>query len=131
MPYDHATATRLQAAVLRARPAEPIDDRKMFGCLMLLLGGSMALGVHEDRLVVRVAETDVAAALRRPHARPMDFTGRPMRGFLYVEAPGFAREADLDAWVALGLAAARAAPARPRTARRRPSAKKPARASLR
>ncbi len=110
MPYDEGVARRLRAAVLRARPAEPVDERKMFGGVALLLGGNMACGVIGAELVIRVAEADVDAALRRPHARPMDFTGRPMRGFLYVGAAGFASEDALDGWVALGLAGARAAP---------------------
>ena len=112
MPYDVRLAERLRAAVIRARPAEPVDERKMFGGLALMLGGNMACGVIGSDLVVRVAEADADGALRRPHARPMDFTGRPMRGFLYVAPDGLVREEELDGWVALALAGARAAPAK-------------------
>lgn len=124
MAHDETVARRLRSALLRARPAEPVDERKMFGGLALMVGGNMACGVWREGLVIRVAEGDAAAALGRPHARPMDFTGRPMRGFLYVAPPGFAGEDELEAWVALGLAGARAAATRPRTARsgtRRPT----------
>lgn len=116
MAYDERVAGRLRAAVLRARPAEPVDERKMFGGVALLLGGSMACGVIGDELVVRVAPQAADAALRRPHARPMDFTGKPMRGFVYVAPAGFEAEAELDAWVATGLAGARAAPAKKKPA---------------
>jgi len=116
MPYDHGVANRLRTAVMRARPDGLIDERKMFGGLALLLEGSMAWGVFGTNLVIRVAKGDAAAALRRPHARPMDFTGRPMRGFLYVAPPGYAEEGELDLWVALGLAGARAAGKKPRRA---------------
>ena len=51
-------------------------------------------------LMARVGPEDNAAALRRPFAREMDFSGLPMKGFIYVEPPGFASEADLRAWVA-------------------------------
>lgn len=112
VPYDERVAERLRAALIRARPAEPVDERKMFGGLALMVGGNMACGVIGGELVVRVAEADAAGALRRPYARPMDFTGRPMRGFLYVAPAGFAGEAELDGWVALALAGARAAPAK-------------------
>lgn len=110
MAYDEGVAARLRSAMLRARPAEPVDERKMFGGVALMVGGNMACGVIGAELVVRVAEADADAALRRPHARAMDFTGRPMRGFLYVAPPGFMSEPELDAWVALALAGARAAP---------------------
>lgn len=110
MPYDTHVGERLRAAVRRAHPAEEIAEKHMFGGLALLLGGRMACGVQRDELVVRVPEARFAAALTRPHARPMDFTGRPLRGFVYVAPAGFEREEDLDAWVALGLAAARVGP---------------------
>ena len=110
MPYDQGAATRLRTAVMRAGPQALVEERKMFGGLALLLDGRMAWGVLGSELVIRV--TDTAAALGRPHARPFDFTGRPSRGLVYVAPPGYAAEADLDAWVALGLAGARAVPAK-------------------
>lgn len=119
MAYDESTARRLRAALLRAHPAEPIDERKMFGGLALLAGGNMACGVMGGELLIRVPEAEAAALLGRPHVRPMTFTGRPMRAFVVVAPPGFADEAALDGWVALGLAAARAAANRPKPARAR------------
>lgn len=121
MPYDPHVADRLRTAVLRAGPDEPIDERKMFGGVALLLRGSMACGVIGGDLVVRVGHDAADDALRRPHARPMDFTGKPLRGFVYVAPAGFASDADLDAWVARGLAGARTAAAKP--ARERPPRK--------
>lgn len=121
MPHDERVAARLRAAVLRAGPSEPVDERKMFGGIALMLADSMACGVIGDKLMVRVAPADRAAALGRPHARPMDFTGRPLRGFLYVEQDGFRSEAELDGWVALAVAAARAAAADKTKKTRRPA----------
>ncbi|MFY0533734.1 hypothetical protein [Nannocystis pusilla] len=66
--------------------------------------------------------TDTATALRRSHARPFDFTGRPSRGLVYVAPPGYSVEADLDAWVALGIAGAQAAV---QTKRAKPRARAP------
>jgi hypothetical protein len=120
MAYEERVAERLRAAVLRAGPAEPVDEKKMFGGVALMVGGNMACGVIGEQLVIRVAPADVEAVLRRPHVRPMDFTGKPMRGFVYVAPAGFAGEVELDAWVAVGLAGARAAPAK--KAARRPQA---------
>ncbi|MBZ5708113.1 TfoX/Sxy family protein [Nannocystis pusilla] len=126
MPYDQGVAARLRAAVMRARPQALIDERKMFGGLALLLDGSIAWGVLKSDLVIRVPDT--ATALRRPHARPFDFTGRPSRGLVYVAPPGFADERDLDEWIALGIAGARAAAATRRPASRANAAKARARA---
>jgi TfoX/Sxy family transcriptional regulator of competence genes len=106
MPYDHGVASRLRTAVMRAGPQGLVEERKMFGGIALLLDGSIAWGVLGSDLVIRV--TDTATALGRSHARPFDFTGRPSRGLVYVAPPGYAAEADLDAWVALGIAGARA-----------------------
>lgn len=119
MPYDHTTADRLRTALLRVPTDAPIDERKMFGGLAIMVGGSMACGVIGDDLVVRVGPDAAADALARPHTRPMDFTGKPLSGFVYVARPGFTADADLDAWVARGLAGARrAATTRPRRPRK-------------
>ena len=127
MAYDAQIAARLRDAFMRANPAGTIDERKMFGGVSLLLDGSMACGVLGDDLVVRTGEAGAAEALQQPHTRPMDFTGKPMKGFIYVAAAGFASDAQLDAWVARGLAGARGAkqpaarakrPARPRATAR-------------
>ncbi len=120
MAFDTHLADRLRTAILRARPDEPVDERKMFGGLALMLGGSMACGVIGDQLMVRVGHDATAAALQRPHARPMDFTGKPLRGFVYVAGPGFSSDADLDAWVALGLAGARNHPKKPSASTKSP-----------
>lgn len=121
MAYDEWLAERLRAAVLRSEPRgdEHLDERKMFGGVTLLVNGCMACGVIGRDLVVRTgAATD--RALARPHARPMDFTGKPLRGFVYVAGPGFSSDADLDAWVALGLAGARNHPKKPSASTKSP-----------
>ncbi len=128
MSYDRHTADRLRSAVMRAGPEEPIDERFMFGGVTLLLGGCMACGVLGEDLVVRVGKAGLAEALRQPHARPMDFTGKPLASFVYVAPAGFASDAALDRWVAAGLAGARAASEKksrrvsPRAVRRAPFA---------
>jgi hypothetical protein len=69
-----------------------------------MVKGSMCVGVLNEDLVVRVPAERWEAALAKEHARPMDFTGKPMKGFLYV-APGGTKTAPaLRRWVDLGLA---------------------------
>ena len=63
-----------------------------------------------EELCVRVGPEAYEEALGRPHAREMDFTGRPLRGLVYVDAPGVATDAQLEDWIARGLAYARSLP---------------------
>ena|SRR5687767_5455374 len=80
-----------------------VTERKMFGGLAFMLHGNMCCGIVDDRLMVRVGPDAYDEALARPHAHEMDFTGRPMRGLVYVEAAGVAEEDDLEAWVGRGV----------------------------
>jgi len=70
----------------------------------------MAVGVSGDDLMVRVGPQRHEEALARPHARPMDFTGRPLRGFVFVAPAGFAGAAALRGWLELGVRCAEAQP---------------------
>ena len=65
-----------------------VVERKMFGGLAFMLDGNMAAGILGDRLMVRVGAEAYEEALSEPHCGPMDFTGRPMRGFVVVEPEG-------------------------------------------
>ena len=71
----------------------------MFGGLAFLLHDNMCCGVIGKELVVRMSPQHCEKALERPHVRPMDFTGRPLKGFVYVGPQGIATKRDLDAWV--------------------------------
>ena len=81
MPFDEAVAERVRR-LLKGRRG--IMERKMFGGLAFMLGKRMFCGVLKDNVVLRINPADHEKALRKPHIRPMDFTGRPMRGFLYL-----------------------------------------------
>ena len=96
MAYSEQIAQRIRAA-LGGRP--DLREQKMFGGIAFMLAGNMCVGVLGETLMARVGPEQYGEALVQPYARPMDFTGRPMRGFVYVEAEGFADEADLQAWV--------------------------------
>lgn len=101
MAYDQALADRLRTA-LAARSG--VSERKMFGGLSFLLHGHMCCGVVGSDLVVRVGPEAYADALAEPHARPMDFTGKALKGFVFVAPEGFATERDLESWVARAVA---------------------------
>lgn len=100
MAYDERLASRIRRAL---RTHRDITERKMFGGLSFLRGGRMCCGVVGGDLVVRVIDEEMAAALRRAHVRPMGFTGRPMRGFVYVSPSGLRTTAALRRWIGKGL----------------------------
>jgi hypothetical protein len=84
----------------------------MFGGLCFLVSGNMCCGIVGDELMVRVGPGAYSECLARPHAREMDFTGRAMKGMVYVGTAGFESDADLDAWLERGLAFAESLPAK-------------------
>ena len=100
MPYDEDLAGRVREA-LGGRA--DVAEKHMFGGLTFLVGGHMCCGVVGDDLVLRLGPEDAQQALREPHARPMDFTGRPLRGFVYVGPAGTGSEHLLGDWVSRAL----------------------------
>jgi hypothetical protein len=115
--YDEDLAWRVRAVL---SPAEAVTERQMFGGLAFMLSGHMFCGVVRDTLMVRLGPEGADRALNQPHVRPMDFTGRPVKGMVFVE-PGGLRGAALGEWVAAAAAFARALPPKPatRSARKR------------
>ncbi len=100
MAYDERLAERVRVA-LAGTPG--VEERKMFGGVAFMIGEKMAIGVLQSDLMVRVGPDTHDDALRRKGARPMDFTGRPMRGFLFVGPEGHRTRAALVRWVNLAL----------------------------
>lgn len=111
MAYDEAMAERIRE---HFGLAPDVDERRMFGGLCFMVRGHMACGIANDTLMVRVGPDDHDAALARPHARQMDFTGRPLRGMVYVSAEGVATAKSLGAWIDRGAAFARSLPPKAR-----------------
>ena len=101
MPYNEVLAQRVRATLAEH---DAVDEKKMFGGLTFMLNGNMCCGIMRDDLMVRVGPEQQADALAQPHARELDFTGRPMRGMVVVAAAGLESDADLDAWVQRGVA---------------------------
>jgi TfoX/Sxy family transcriptional regulator of competence genes len=98
--YDEGLAERIRAT---SGDTPSLRERQMFGGLAFLHHGNMAFGIVGDELMVRVGPDAWADALQLPHAREMDFTGRSMKGMVYVGVDGFAEDDDLSAWLQRGL----------------------------
>lgn len=123
MTYDEELAIRIRKA-LDAR--DDVVEKKMFGGLCFMVGGAMCCGLTKTDFMVRVGPAQYDDALAQPHARPMDFTGRPLVGMVYVRPEGLRTDAALGKWIrrALGFLATlpppkprKRAPARRRTSR--------------
>jgi hypothetical protein len=116
MAYDEELAERVRAALASV---SGVTEIKMFGGLCYTVGGNMAVGVNGEDLMVRMAPDEGDAAAGEPGARPMDFTGRPMRGYLFVGPEGTGSDPGLKMWVDRGVAFASSLPPK------RPKAKRP------
>ena len=101
MAYDEALADRIRD-VLAGH--DGVREQKMFGGIAFMVDGHMTVGVVNDELMARVGADGEDDALAKSHARAMDFTGRPMTGFVLVSAAGVAAEDDVRAWVDGALA---------------------------
>jgi len=100
MAYDEVLAERVRRALAGRND---LSEKKMFGGVAFMLHGNMSCGVEKDQLMVRVGPERYEEALAQPHARPMDFTGRPMRGMVYVTPEGCRTDEALKRWVEQGL----------------------------
>lgn len=127
MAYDEELAERVLCA-LGARgdiDATRIERRAMFGGVSYLVDGAMCVGVLGEQIVARVSPAASDAFLEEPGVRPMDFTGRPMRGWLYASGPAIATDAALATWIDRCVAFTKT-PGPKKTAAKRTTAKKTA-----
>lgn len=106
MAYDERLADRIRD-VLVAEPG--LSERKMFGGLAFMLNGNMCCGITGDRLMLRLGAELAEKALERPNVHPMDFTGRPMTGMVFVAREGLRGKA-LRPWVEQAVGFARTLP---------------------
>jgi len=74
-------------------------DKKMFGGVCHLLNGNMFCGVHKEFLILRLGADTAEDALKLPHIRPFDITGRPMKGWVMVAQDGFKSDKELKNWL--------------------------------
>lgn len=94
MAYDERLANRIRSLL-----GGNISEKKMFGGLAFMLRDKMFCGVVNDDLVARVGPEDYQRALRQPHVRPMDFTGKPMRGYVFVSSIALESDDQLREWL--------------------------------
>jgi hypothetical protein len=94
MPYNEA----LDSRIISALSGRGVTRKKMFGGTCHLINGNMMCGVYKDCLVLRLGEEQGRDALKEPHIRPFDVTGKSMKGWVMVEKDGFEGQL-LDRWL--------------------------------
>jgi hypothetical protein len=110
MPYDHELAGRIRELI----SGEPgLSEKKMFGGLAFLIAGNMAVAASgHGGLMVRVDPAESDALVGATAARVVEIRGRPMKGWLYLEAADVGAGDELKAWVGRGASFARSLPAK-------------------
>jgi hypothetical protein len=107
MAYDVYLADRIRSIL---KDGAEFSEMKMFGGLAFLVNGHMCCGVLKTDLVLRLTPAEAAASLHKPHTRPMDFTGKPMKSMIYVSAIGTDSDQALENWVGCAVKFARSFP---------------------
>jgi TfoX/Sxy family transcriptional regulator of competence genes len=121
MAYDEGLAERIRAVLEDERG---ITEKRMFGGIAFLLHGHMFIGIAKNEFMVRVGPERHEECLKQPHVRPMDFTGKPMVGYVYVAPAGIAEEDDLERWVRLGAKFVATLPAKKKDPKKKPAQKR-------
>jgi TfoX/Sxy family transcriptional regulator of competence genes len=106
--YDEDLANRIRE-LMAAEPG--VTEQRMFGGLAFLVAGNMSVAVSgQGGLMVRLDPDDRDALASKPHTRPFEMRGRPMRGWLRVDAEGLRTKRQLEPWVRRGVRYARSLP---------------------
>lgn len=96
MPFDSGLAERMRPAFL---PRAGAGEKNMFGGIGFFVYGNMCCGIWKDLMVIRLSPEEGAKALQEKHVRVMDITGKPMKGWLFIEPAGYKKDADLLRWI--------------------------------
>ncbi len=101
MAFDELLADRIQQSLKKNKV--PFEVKKMMGGLCYLVNEKMCLGIVKNKLMARIDPEKYAFALTRKGCHEMDFTGRPMAGYVFVEPEGIDLDPELDYWINLAL----------------------------
>lgn len=110
MAYDEGLAERLRQAV---NDISGITEKRMFGGLAIMWNGHMLVGVLGERLMARIGADAANRQMQEPHVGPMDFTGRPMKDYVFVQPEGTASDEDLQRWIELAVRFVETLPPKP------------------
>jgi len=100
MSYDEKLAGRVRELLSSKRN---VAEKKMMGGLTFMVNNKMCVGILNDELMARIDPEVYESALERRGCREMDFTGRPMKGFVFIGPEGTKSKKDLEYWMNLAL----------------------------
>lgn len=101
MAYDEKLSDRIREAL---QDVPNVEEKNMFGGVCYMVDGKMCIGVVKDEMMCRIGEERQEEALHKPGCREMDFAGRPMKGYVYVNHEGMKTQPDFNYWIDLCLA---------------------------
>jgi TfoX/Sxy family transcriptional regulator of competence genes len=101
MSYNENVADRVRKIISLVH--KNVEEKKMFGGLCFMVNDKMCVGVEKDRLMVRLDPAKMNEVLKKEGCRPMDFTGRVMKGFVFVDTGALNTEKKLEYWIDLAL----------------------------
>jgi hypothetical protein len=96
MAFSEALAGRIRHRLARRKN---VEEKRMFGGVGFLLGGNLLVGVWKDSLIARIGPDEGGEALKEPHVKAFDITGRAMKGWVLVEPEGVEHDEQLSAWI--------------------------------
>lgn len=96
MAFDEGLAERIREEL---QDRNDVIEKKMFGGLCFMVSGNMCCGIVKDTLMTRVGPEQYEACLKKKHASEMNFTGRPMKGMIYVSPEGVESDKELRWWI--------------------------------
>ena len=102
MAFDEKLASRVRELI--SSQDKKTEEKKMFGGLCFMVDDKMCIGVEAQRLMVRIDPGKYEEAMTKEGCKPMDFTGKVMKGFVFVDAASVTTKAKLEYWVNLALA---------------------------
>jgi len=115
MAYSEKLAKRI---IKLLKSQKGIVEKKMFGGICYMLKDKMIAGIVENKLMIRCLREEYDKLLKKPHADEMTFTGKPMKGFLYVAPEGIRTDKQLQKWLDVGIEFAHKSPPKKRKIRK-------------
>ena len=100
MAYDEGVAQRVREIMAGI---SVVTEKKMFGGIAFMVNGNMCVGIVKEQLMLRVGPDQYEALLNKNFVLKMDFTGKPMRGFIYIQPEGFTEDKELQQWIDIAL----------------------------
>ncbi len=101
MAYNEKLADRIRETISRTH--KTVEEKRMFGGLCFMVNDKMCVGVEKERLMVRLDPAKYGEVMEKEGCKPMDFTGKVMKGFVFVDAAALSTKKQLEYWMALAL----------------------------